>query len=96
MKKGGYTYILASKRNGTLYTGVTSDLTERVWQHKEDAVKGFTSKYAVHLLVWYEEHETIEDAIEREKQLKRWHRAWKLSLIEESNPEWLDLYELLV
>lgn len=86
-------YILASKRNGTLYIGVTSDLVQRVWQHKNDFVEGFTKKYGVHTLVWYESHPTMESAITREKQLKWWHRKWKLRLIEESNPNWEDLYE---
>ena len=86
-------YILASKRNGTLYTGVTSDLVQRVWQHRNDFVEGFTKKYGVHTLVWYETHPTMESAITREKQLKWWHRKWKLRLIEESNPRWEDLYD---
>jgi len=89
-------YILASKRNGTLYVGVTSDLLRRVWEHKSDAVAGFTKKYGVHTLVWYEVHEMMGSAILREKALKNWHRAWKIRLIEESNPEWLDLYEKLI
>jgi putative endonuclease len=87
-----YVYILASQRNGTLYVGVTSNLVRRTWEHKEDAVEGFTSKYGVHLLAWYEVHESIEAAITREKQLKKWNRAWKLRLIEEMNPGWKDLY----
>lgn len=85
-------YILASKRNGTLYTGVTSNLIQRVWQHKNDFVEGFTKKYAVKTLVWYELHSTIENAISREKTIKNWKRIWKLSLIEELNPQWRDLY----
>jgi len=89
-------YILASKRNGTLYIGVTSDLAKRVWQHKNDVVDGFTKRYSVHQLVWYELHETMESAIEREKTLKNWKRAWKLELIENSNPSWQDLYETIV
>ena len=92
MKKTGYTYILASKRRGTLYIGVTSDLAKRIWQHRNDAVKGFTEKYAVKLLVHYEAFDEITVAIEREKQLKRWHRQWKINLIEEHNPDWDDLY----
>lgn len=88
-----YVYILASQRNGTLYLGVTNDLVKRTWQHKQDFVEGFTAKYGVHQLVWYEVHEAIEAAITREKQLKKWNRAWKLRLIEESNPAWHDLYE---
>ncbi|VAW89969.1 Excinuclease ABC, C subunit-like [hydrothermal vent metagenome] len=89
-------YILASQRNGTLYTGVTSDLVKRVWQHKNDEVAGFTRKYDVHQLVWFESHENMESAIGREKAIKEWRRAWKLRLIEETNPEWCDLYGGLV
>ena len=89
-------YILSSKRNGTLYIGVTSDLVQRVWQHKNDLVDGFTKRYGVHNLVWYEVHDTMESAITREKALKKWHRAWKLRLIEESNPSWRDLYSEIV
>ncbi len=85
-------YLLASKRNGTLYVGVTSDLIKRVWEHKNHVVAGFTDKYSVDLLVWYEVHETMESAIGREKALKEWKRAWKLRLIEEHNPDWDDLY----
>lgn len=85
-------YILASKRNGTLYTGVTSDLIQRVWQHKNNVIKGFTEKYGVHTLVYFELHDDMESAIVREKRLKKWNRAWKLRLIEEQNPEWTDLY----
>jgi putative endonuclease len=87
-----YVYILASQRNGTLYIGVTNDLVRRTWEHREDLVQGFTAKYAVHLLAWYETHESIEAAITREKQLKKWNRDWKLRLIEEMNPTWKDLY----
>jgi putative endonuclease len=85
-------YILASKRNGTLYTGVTSDLVQRIWQHKNNVVKGFTEKYGVHTLVYFELHDDMESAIVREKRLKKWNRAWKLRLIEEKNPDWNDLY----
>ena len=88
-------YLLASKRNGTLYAGVTSNLIQRVWQHKQHLVEGFTKKYDVTQLVWYELHPTMETAIQREKQIKRWKRAWKLKLIEDSNPDWMDLYEEL-
>jgi len=88
--------MLASKRNGTLYIGVTSDLAKRVWQHKNEVVDGFTKRYRVHQLVWYEIHETMESAIEREKTLKNWKRVWKLELIENSNPRWQDLYETIV
>lgn len=87
-----YVYILASQRNGTLYTGVTSNLIKRIWQHKNDVVQGFSEKYNTHLLVWYEVHEAIDSAILREKQIKEWKRAWKLELIEKINPTWKDLY----
>ena len=89
-------YILASERNGTLYIGVTSDLVKRVWEHKNDFVDGFTKRYAVHRLVWYEIHQTMESAITREKSLKAWKRTWKLTLIENENPEWIDWYEKLI
>jgi len=88
--------MLASQRNGTLYIGVTSDLIKRVWEHKQDSVEGFTKKYGVHDLVWYEQHEDILAEIAREKTLKEWKRAWKLELIEKMNPELKDLYEDLV
>ena len=88
-----YVYILCSKRNGILYTGVTSDLVNRVYEHKNDLVDGFTRKYNVHRLVWYEIHESWESAIQREKQIKKWKREWKLKLIEQNNPSWDDLYE---
>ena len=86
-------YLLASRRNGTLYVGVTSNLTQRVWQHKNDLVEGFTKRYGVHRLVWYEVHGTIESAIAREKAIKEWKRGWKIELLEISNPEGRDLYE---
>lgn len=89
-------YMLASQRNGTLYVGVTSNLVQRVWQHKEALAEGFTSKYGVKMLVWYEQHETMISAIAREKAIKEWQRAWKLALIEKANPEWNDLYAGLV
>jgi putative endonuclease len=85
-------YILASRRNGTLYAGVTSNLHARVWQHRNDVVEGFSSRYRVHDLVWFEVHETMESAIGREKVIKEWKRAWKVDLIETSNPYWRDLY----
>jgi putative endonuclease len=85
-------YILASKRNGTLYIGVTSDLPKRVWAHRNNVVDGFSKRYDVHQLVYFELHVTMENAITREKQLKKWNRAWKLRLIEENNPEWNDLW----
>ena len=89
-------YMLASKRNGTLYTGVTSNLVQRVWQHKNKLVEGFTEKHNVHNLVWYEVHETIDSAIKREKAIKEWHREWKIELIEAVNPQWQDLYEKII
>ena len=89
-------YLLSSRRNGTLYTGVTSNLVQRVWQHKNDLVKGFTRKYGVHTLVWFEVHETMPSAIEREKAIKEWRRPWKIELIESVNPQWRDLYEDIV
>ncbi|MFV8783624.1 GIY-YIG nuclease family protein [Microbulbifer sp. SA54] len=85
-------YLLASKRNGTLYTGVTSNLVQRIWQHKEGVAEGFTQRYNVKMLVWYELHHTMESAIQREKAIKKWHRAWKRALIESSNSSWNDLY----
>jgi len=88
-------YILASKRNGTLYIGVTSDVNKRVWEHKTSAADGFTKEHGVHILVHVEFHETMEDAIVREKRLKGWRRAWKVNLIEQNNPEWRDLYDSL-
>ena len=96
MAKQFYVYILANKRNGTLYTGVTSELIQRVWQHKNDMAEGFTKKYKVKTLVYYEVHESAESALTREKRIKRWRRAWKLRLIEDSNPEWKDLYEQIL
>jgi putative endonuclease len=89
-------YILASKRNGTLYIGVTSDLIKRIWEHKNNMVEGFTKRYGIHQLVWYEVHEGMESAIEREKRLKDWKRKWKLELIESINPSWQDLYHTIV
>jgi putative endonuclease len=89
-------YLMASKRNGTLYVGVTSDLIQRVWQHKNDAVEGFTKRYSVHTLVWYEPCGTMESAIAREKAIKEWKRGWKIRLIEGINPDWRDLYEDLL
>jgi putative endonuclease len=86
-------YILASQRNGTLYTGVTSDLIARIYQHREGKLDGFTKEHGVHRLVWFESHETMESAITREKRIKKWLRAWKVDLIETNNPRWLDLAE---
>ncbi|WP_428312661.1 GIY-YIG nuclease family protein [Hydrocarboniphaga sp.] len=91
-----YVYILASRRNGTLYVGVTNDLIRRVWEHRNNVVEGFTKKYVVHDLVWFEPAEDPIAAIAREKQIKKWNRAWKLKLIEASNPDWNDLYDELI
>jgi len=88
-----YVYILASKRNGTLYIGVTNDLIRRVYEHKNELIEGFTEKYGVHRLVYFEETSDIESAILREKRLKKWNRKWKLELIEKGNPNWEDLYD---
>ncbi len=93
MEKRFYVYILASKRNGTLYIGVTSDLTKRIWEHKNKLVKGFTEKYNVDKLVYYEQFLEAEYAIKREKRLKKYSGQWKINLIERVNPEWKDLYE---
>jgi putative endonuclease len=90
-----YVYILSNKRNGTLYTGVTSDLVKRIYEHKNNLVDGFTKKYSIHRLIWYEPHETAETAIIRERQIKKWKRQWKLELIERHNPQWDDLSETL-
>ena len=90
--KDPYVYLLASQRNGTFYIGVTSNLIQRIWQHREGLAEGFTQKYGVKTLVWYEQHATMESAIAREKALKKWNRAWKLKLIEETNPQWRDLW----
>ena len=96
MDKQPAVYILASKRNGTLYIGVTSDLVKRIWEHRNSTAEGFTRRYGVYDLVWYELHETMDSAIHREKDLKEWKRAWKLELIEGGNPDWLDLYPAIV
>ncbi len=90
--KDYYVYILASERNGTLYIGVTNDIVRRVHEHKNNLVDGFTSKYSVHRLVYYERFDNVELAIEREKQMKKWKRKWKLELIEKVNPDWNDFY----
>ena len=89
-------YMLANKKNGTLYIGVTSNLVERVWEHRNNFVEGFTKRYGVHNLVWYELHESMESAIQREKRLKDWKREWKLHLIERTNPDWKDLYRAII
>ena len=96
MPKQPAVYILASNRKGTLYIGVTSNLEKRAWEHKHDLVDGFTKKYGVHQLVYYELHADMASAITREKQVKKWNRAWKLKLIERHNPDWNDLWEGLI
>jgi putative endonuclease len=93
MTKQPAVYILASKRNGTLYIGVTSDLQKRAWAHRNESIEGFTKKYGVHLLIYYELYDDMMSAITREKQIKKWNRAWKLELIEKQNPDWNDLWE---
>ena len=90
-----YTYILASQPNGTLYTGQTDDLAQRMWRHREEHFRGFTAKYGVKMLVWYEVHDSREGACLREAQIKKWNRAWKIRLIRAMNPDWLDLHESL-
>ncbi len=96
MLKTYYVYIMASQKDGTLYIGVTNDLVRRVWEHKNDVHEGFTRKYGVHRLVWYEAATDINGAIWREKQMKKWRREWKVELIEKENPNWDDLYEGLL
>ena len=91
-----YVYILASKKNGTLYIGVTDNLIRRVYEHKNDIIDGFTKKYHVHKLVYYEQTNDINSAIQREKQLKKWRRQWKIDLIEKNNPNWDDIYKAIV
>jgi putative endonuclease len=93
--KAGYVYIMASAPNGTLYIGVTSDLAKRAWEHRNGVVRGFTKKYACKLLVWYEGYDDLQEARHRELQMKKWKRLWKLSEIEQTNPEWQDLYSSL-
>ena len=93
MDRSSYVYILASECYGTLYVGVTSDLVKRIWQHRQGLADGFTRKYKVKRLVWFETHVDIIEAITREKQLKKWARAWKVALIQENNPDWRDLYD---
>ncbi len=92
---GGYVYILASRKHGTLYTGVTSDLERRIQEHREQLFGGFTKTYDVHRLVWYRDYHDIRDAIDDEKRIKKWRRKWKLDLVEAMNPDWNDLYETL-
>jgi putative endonuclease len=88
-----FVYMLASKRNGTLYVGMTDDLVKRVWQHRNDIIPGFTRRYGVKTLVWYEAHESRETAFLSERQMKKWDRVWKLELIEKTNPAWRDLWD---
>lgn len=94
--KSSFVYLLASRRNGTLYCGVTSNLIHRTWQHRAGQASAFTSKYSITILVWFEEHGDITAAIHRETQIKRWRREWKLKLIEDFNPQWRDLYDDLL
>jgi putative endonuclease len=96
MDKNYYVYILASRRNGTLYIGVTSDLIKRTWEHKNKVIEGFTKRYSVDKLVYFEQFSDPENAIKREKRLKKYNRKWKLELIEKENPEWRDFYGELV
>lgn len=91
-----YVYILATQRNGTFYVGLTTNLLKRVWDHKQDCIAGFTRKYGVHNLVYYEIFEDSENAARRERRLKKWNKLWKMRVIEEMNPEWKDLYETLM
>jgi len=88
-----YVYIMASQRNGTLYIGATSDLSRRVWEHKNGVVEGFTKQYDVHSLVYFETHDDVRLALQRERTMKHWQRKWKLALIEKDNPDWRDLYD---
>jgi putative endonuclease len=92
---GGYVYIVTNRRNGTLYVGVTSDLPRRAFEHREGVIDGFTKRYGLKRLVYYEEFDDIRDAIQREKNMKHWPRAWKVRLIHAMNPDWSDLYEML-
>ena len=96
MSKQPAVYILSSKRNGTIYVDVTSDLVKRVWEHRNNLVEGFTKRYGVHQLVWYELHASMDSAIKREKRLKDWKREWRVHLIESTNPNWEDLYPMIV
>ena len=96
MNKQPAVYFLANKRNGTLYTGVTSNLPQRIWQHKNNLIEGFTKKYCAHKLVYFELHTEMLVAIQREKQIKKWRRQWKVDLIEKSNPSWQDLYNEII
>jgi len=93
LRKRFYVYMLASRRGGVLYVGVTSTIQRRVWEHREGLLAGFTKRYFVRRLVWFEEHPDAQSAIRKEKQLKRWRRSWKIALVERENPDWIDLYE---
>ncbi|MGI9401591.1 MAG: GIY-YIG nuclease family protein [Rhizobiaceae bacterium] len=92
---GGWVYIMASRKGGTLYTGVTNDIARRAWEHRDSVLPGFTVRYGVLRLVWYRQHDCIVQAIEEEKRIKKWRRIWKIEMIERENPEWKDLYPLL-
>ncbi|MGK6319175.1 GIY-YIG nuclease family protein [Sphingomonas sp. DT-204] len=94
--KGGYVYIMASRRNGTIYTGSTSNLVQRVWQHRNRVADGFTKEHRCVILVWFEAHDDLQEARLRERQIKKWNRPWKLRLIEEMNPRWDDLFETII
>ncbi|NCO98463.1 MAG: endonuclease [Candidatus Moranbacteria bacterium CG_4_9_14_3_um_filter_40_7] len=94
--KSYFVYIMASQKNGTLYIGITSNLIKRAWEHKNNLVEGFTKKYKVHRLVYFEQTENVQSALIREKQLKKWRRKWKIELIEKNNPNWNDLYNNLI
>jgi putative endonuclease len=95
MEKAGYVYIMANRKNGTIYIGVTSDLPKRIWEHREGVVAGFTRKYGCKLLVWFEAFDDVQQARQRELQMKEWKRAWKIKLIEERNLDWNDLFSTL-
>ena len=95
MEKAGYVYIMANRKNGTIYIGVTSDLPKRIWEHREGVVAGFTRKYGCKLLVWFEAFDDVQQARQRELQMKEWKRAWKIKLIEERNLDWNDLFPTL-
>ena len=94
--RAGYVYIMANQRNGTLYIGVTTDLVKRSWEHRNGVVRGFTKKYGCKLLVWYAAYDDLQEARYRELQMKKWKRLWKLREIEETNPDWRDLYPTLL
>lgn len=95
MESAAFVYIMANRRNGTIYLGSTTDLARRVWEHRNNVVPGFTKRYGCHRLVWYERHDSLEAARERERRMKEWKRAWKLREIEGPNPDWVDLYDVI-